>query len=58
VMYMNAKKALCLISVLLALTFFMPCQGWTQLFRYEGGAQPKPGTHAPVITHAFAVDKG
>jgi len=21
-------------------------------------AQPKPGTHAPIITHAFAVDKG
>ena len=24
----------------------------------QGGAQPKPGTHAPIITHAFAVDKG
>jgi hypothetical protein len=22
------------------------------------GAQPKPGTHAPIITNAFAVDKG
>lgn len=55
---MNTKKALCFISLLLALTFFVPCQGWAQLFRYEGGTQPKPGTHAPVITHTFAVDKG
>jgi hypothetical protein len=23
-----------------------------------GWAQPKSGTHAPVITHSFAVDKG
>jgi len=24
----------------------------------KGRAQPKPGTHAPIITHTFAVDKG
>jgi hypothetical protein len=55
---MNVKRALALISLLLALTFFVPCQGWAQLFRYEGGGQTKPGTYAPVVTHAFAVDKG
>ena len=56
---MKIKRILCLISLLLALTFFMPCHGWTQpLFRYEGGTQVKPGTHAPIITNAFAVDKG
>jgi hypothetical protein len=55
---MNLKKALGFISLLLALTFFVPCQGWAQLFPYEGGTQPKPGTYAPIITHAFAVDKG
>jgi hypothetical protein len=55
---MNTKKALCFVSLLLALTFFLPCKGWTQLFPYSGGGQPKPGTHAPIITHAFAVDKG
>ena len=56
---MNIKKGFCFISLLLALTLFLPCQGWPQLFRFEGGTQPtKPGTHAPIITHAFAVDKG
>jgi len=55
---MNFKKALGFISLLLALTFFLPCQGWAQLFRYEGGTGPKPGTHAPIITHTFAVEKG
>jgi hypothetical protein len=55
---MNTKKVICYMSLLLALTFFLPCKGWTQLFPYTGGGQPKPGTHAPIITHAFAVDKG
>jgi len=56
---MNIKKTLCLFSLLLAVTFFIPCQGWAQLFHYaDEGPQPRPGTHAPIITHAFAVDKG
>jgi hypothetical protein len=55
---MNTKKVLCYMTLLLALTFFLPCKGWTQLFPYTGGGQPKPGTHAPIITRAFAVDKG
>ena len=55
---MSSKKILSFVSILLALTFFVPGQGWTQLIPYAGGAQPKPGTHAPIITNAFAVDKG
>ncbi len=55
---MNTKKVFCLISLLLALTFFLPCKGWTQLFPYSGGGQPRPGTHRPIISHAFAVEKG
>ena len=55
---MSSKKIISLVSILLALTFFVPGQGWTQLIPYAGGAQPKPGTHAPIITNAFAVDKG
>jgi hypothetical protein len=55
---MNTKKALCFVSLLLTLTFLLPCKGWSQLFPYTGGGQPKPGTHAPMITHAFAVEKG
>ncbi len=56
---MSIKKILCGISLLLALTFFVPCHGWTQaLFPYEGGGKIKPGTNAPIITHAFAVERG
>jgi hypothetical protein len=56
---MNLKKILGFISLFLALTFFVPCQGWTQaLFPYEGGREVKPGTHAPIITHSFAVERG
>jgi hypothetical protein len=55
---MNVKKALYFISLLLVLTFLLPCQGWPQLFPYQGGRQPKPGTYAPIITHAFGVEKG
>jgi len=56
---MEPKRIYYLLSLLLALTFFTPCHGWTQsLFQYEGGAQVKPGTHAPIITHAFAVERG
>ena len=46
------------LSLLIGICF-IASQGWTQpLFPYEGGAQPKPGTHAPILTHTFAVEKG
>lgn len=55
---MSSKKILSLVGILLALAFFVPGQGWTQLFPYSGGTQPRPGTRPPVITNAFAMDKG
>jgi len=55
---MKIKKALCFFSLILTLAFFVPCQGLAQLFPYVGGTQPRPGTYAPIITHAFAVEKG
>ena len=54
---MNSKKILYVISILLTLVLFVPFQGQAQLFPYEGGPT-KPGMHAPIITHAFAVDRG
>jgi hypothetical protein len=54
---MNSKKVLYFISLLYALTLFAPYQGWAQLSSYTGGPT-KPGTHAPIITHSFAVEKG
>jgi hypothetical protein len=47
-----------MLGLLLAFSFFVPCQGWSQLASSTGGPQPKPGTHAPIITHTFAVEKG
>jgi len=56
---MIMKKAPCFVSLLLASAFLLPCRGWAQMFPYTGGRiEPKPGTRAPIITHAFAVDKG
>ncbi len=56
---MNSKKILGYISLSLILTFLIPCQGWTQaLFPYEGEGGVKPGTHAPVIIHSFAAERG
>jgi len=47
---MRIKKIFILsICFLLAMTFSITHGGW---------AQPKPGTHAPIITHSFAVEKG
>jgi hypothetical protein len=46
-------------GILLAISIFMPYQGWSQpLFPYSGRAQPKPGTHPPIIKNTFAVDRG
>jgi len=51
---MNTKKVFCLISLLLALTFLLPCKGWTQMYPYL----KQGGPNAPIITHTFAVEKG
>ena len=55
---MKIIKFSMVLGLLLAFSLFVPPQGWTQLIPYAGGAQPKPGTHAPIITNVFAVDKG
>jgi hypothetical protein len=46
---MKIDKVCFLLIFFLAMSFFVTDQG---------RAQPKPGTHAPITTHAFAVDKG
>jgi hypothetical protein len=43
------KRIFAYISLLMAISFFMPCQGWTEA---------KPGTKAPIIVNSFAVEKG
>ena len=46
---MNKKYIYWLLSVVIVSIIFSNPQVW---------AQPRPGTKAPIITHAFAVDKG
>jgi len=46
---MNRNWISWLLGVVIFLVFFSIPQGW---------AQPRPGTKAPIITNAFAVDKG
>ncbi|HUL28985.1 MAG TPA: hypothetical protein VLZ03_00920 [Thermodesulfobacteriota bacterium] len=55
---MSVKKALYFTSILVAIVILLPYSGWTQLFPYLGGRQPRPGVRPPIITHAFAVEKG
>jgi len=55
---MDLKKMFYSVSLLVAFSFFVPCQGWTQMHPYAGEMQPKPGGHAPIITHAFATESG
>ena len=46
---MNTRRMFYIITFLLMTMIFVPVKGWSQ---------PKPGTHGPIITHTFAVDKG
>jgi len=46
---MKMAKILSILGLSVALAFF---------FESTGRAQPKPMTNPPLITHAFAVDKG
>ena len=53
------KKIFAFLALLLAFTLLFTTGAKTQtLFPSEGGIPPKPGSHAPVITHAYAIDKG
>lgn len=46
---MNTKNIFISISLMLAMILF---------FSHEGWAQTKPEAKAPIITHAYAIDKG
>ena len=46
---MNKRSLYLLSAVVMALVLLASLRGW---------AQPKPETKGPIITHAFAVDKG
>lgn len=53
------RKLYWLLSLFLSVFLFTVSEGRAQpLFPYVGGGQVKPGTHAPKITHSFAVEKG
>lgn len=55
---MKIRKFLFFLGLLLTITFLIAHRGRTEpLFPYVGGP-PKPGTNPPIITSAFAVDKG
>ena len=54
---MKKRESLFFLGLTVAVILFAVSFGWAQLFKY-GGEAPKPGTHGPVITHYFAVDKG
>jgi len=46
---MILKRILCIFSLLAAVTFFMPSEGWSQT---------PPEAKPPIITHSHAVEKG
>ncbi len=53
------KNIFLFLALLLVFTLLFTTGGKTQaLFPSEGGTSPKPGTHAPIITHAYAVNHG
>ncbi len=52
---MPTRRAFWLFSLILMLILFNACPGWVQP---SGGGQPKPEPKQPIITHAFAVEKG
>ena len=54
---MKIRKILCFLGLLAAAILLISPESWAQLFDY-GRGPTKPGTHAPVIAHSFAVDKG
>ncbi len=56
---MKHGKCFVFLGLFFALASLTPFTAGAQpLFPYSEARPPKPGTHAPMITHAFAVDKG
>jgi hypothetical protein len=56
---MKFNRTIYIFILLFVVSLFFIRGGKTQpLFGPEGGKPSRPGTKAPIITHAFAVDKG
>ena len=56
---MKLNRYINIFLLFFAVSLFFIREGKTQpLFGPEGGKPPRPGTKAPIITHAFAVEKG
>jgi hypothetical protein len=56
---MKFNRSLFVLILLFVISLFFVMEGKTQpLFGPEGGKPPIPGTRAPIIKHAFAVEKG
>jgi len=53
------RKLFLFLTFLLTFAFLFTTGGRTQSFSpYRRGTPPKPGTQAPIITHAYAADRG
>jgi hypothetical protein len=52
---MRTRRILWLFSLTLSFMLFNVYPGWSQPL---AGVRPKPGTPAPIITHAYSIEKG
>ena len=56
---MKFKQSIFILILLFAVSLFFVREGMAQpLSNPEGGKPLRPGTRAPIITHAFAVERG
>ncbi len=56
---MKSTKILMCLGISVTVVFLFAVAGIARpLFPYFEGTEVKPGTHAPKITHSFAVEKG
>ncbi len=56
---MKTNRSILILIFLFVVSLFFVGEGRAQpLFGPEGVKPPKPGTSAPIITHAFAVERG
>jgi hypothetical protein len=56
---MKTNRSILILIFLFVVSLFFVREGRAQpLFGPEGVKPPKPGTSAPIITHAFAVERG
>jgi hypothetical protein len=55
---MKLKNLAAFLSLLIVMSILTPCEGWSQPLAPSEGGPTRPGTHSPIITHTFAVEKG